>query len=227
MKYKTVYQFRWILILAYITLIYFSNLILINLPFARMHFQPINAQTTFSSFLLNLFPRFSFEMQIYNIQTIVVWACGILFGPMFGAITVAIYILIGLAGLPVFAGGGGADYFKEATFGYLLSFPFNAYLSGMYFEKNKKILAVFLPILTTHLMGIIYLILFNRSLLDISWHLSFSMISYDIIFALILIPLMPFISFVLKEMISQEIPIRAQFEEEQYTPKIQRRKIKS
>ena len=119
-----------------------------------------------------------------------------------------IYLLIGFFGFPIFAGGGGVDYYKEPTFGYLISLPFNAYLSGLFYQKDNKTLAILIPMFTTHLFGILYLLLFKRSMLDISWHLSFSMIGYDLIFALLLIPLIPFFSFILKEMIMQEVPTR-------------------
>ena len=115
--------------------------------------------------------------------------------------------MLGLIGLPIFAGGGGWDYFKEPTFGYLLSLPVNAFLSGWLYHNNKKLLAVCIPVLTTHLCGILYLLLFKRDSLDITWHLSFSMISYDLIFALLLLPIIPFVSFVLKEITLWQITI--------------------
>jgi len=117
-------------------------------------------------------------------------------------------LLLGFLGLPIFAGGGGIDYYKEPTFGYIISFPFNAYLSGWLFENRKKILAVFAPIFATHLFGILYLLVFNQKWLDITWNLSFSMIGYDLIFALLLMPVLPFFSFLLKEMVIQEVPTR-------------------
>ncbi|MBI3591394.1 MAG: biotin transporter BioY [Candidatus Melainabacteria bacterium] len=159
-------------------------------------------------FLLSFFPRFNFESQIYNIQTVIAWVSGVILGPRLGAIVLGFYLLLGFIGLPVFAGGGGFDYYKEPTFGYLISLPLNAYISGLLYEKNKKILAVFIPMLATHLCGILYLLFFKQSWLSVSWHLSFSMIGYDLIFALLLMPLMPIFSFVLKEMITQEIPVR-------------------
>lgn len=208
MKYKVVYQFRWVLVVAFLALIYFSNLILIKLPFVSLYFPHKETSSGIFVFLLSFFPRFGFEFQIYNIQTVLVWACGVLFGPTLGAVTLGVYLLLGFIGLPVFAGGGGFDYYKEPTFGYLISFPLNAFLSGWLYRKNKKIFAVFLPIFTTHLIGILYLLFFKQTWLDISWHLSFSMIGYDLIFALLLMPLIPFISFILNEMTIQELPTR-------------------
>lgn len=208
MQYKVEYQFRWVLILGFIVLIYLSNLILIKLPFINIYFPEKEIESGLFAFLLSLFPKINFEMHVYSIQTVIVWACGTIFGPRVGAIMLVIYLLIGFFGFPVFAGGGGLDYYKEPTFGYLISLPFNAYLSGLFYQKDNKMLAVLIPMVTTHLLGILYLLLFKRSMLDISWHLSFSMIGYDLIFALLLTPLIPFFSFILKEMVMQEVPTR-------------------
>lgn len=195
MKYKLEYQFRWLLVLMLLGLVYFSNLIEIKLPFFTI---------SFSSFI----PNFHFELYIYNIQTILVWSFGILVGPRLACLTLCIYIILGLLGLPIFAGGGGLDYYNEPTFGYLISFPALAFLSGWLHEKNKKLMSVFIPIFTAHMFGIIYLLLFKQQLIYISWILSFSMISYDLIFALLLVPVLPLISFFVNEMFIQEVPAR-------------------
>ena len=194
--------------LAFLALIYFSNFILVDLPFVSLSFPKKETDLGLFVFLLSFFPRFNFESHIYNIQTVVTWASGVILGPRAGVIMLSFYLLLGFIGLPVFAGGGGFDYYKEPTFGYLISLPLNAYLSGLLQRKNKKILSVFIPMLATHLCGILYLLFFKQSWLSISWHLSFSMIGYDLIFALLLTPLMPILSFVLKEMVTQEVPVR-------------------
>lgn len=198
MQYKIVYQFRWLLVLWLVGLIYLSNLIFLQLPFIRVDFPVL------SSFL----PQFDFEFHIYNLQTVLVWTIGIIFGQELGAITLGIYILLGLLGLPVFASGGGLDYYKEPTFGYLMSLPLLAYSSGWLYERKKKLLAVIVPIFVTHLIGISYLLFFKQNYLDLSWHLSFSMIGYDLTFALLLSPTLPALSFFLRELFIQEVPVR-------------------
>ena len=198
MRYKIVHQFRWLIILLLTTIIYISNFILIKLPFVSISFPPP----------YYFVPSPHFEFQIYNIQTVLIWAIGIVFGSITSLITACFYLLIGLLGFPMFASGGGFDYYKEPTFGYLISLPVLAFLSGWLHEQNEKFLAVFIPIFTTHLFGILYLILFQQNRLDLTWHLSFSMISYDLIFALLLTPIIPVISFVLNEIFIQEVPVR-------------------
>ncbi len=210
MKYKTVYQFRWLAVIWLVFLIFFSNLIFIKLPFISISFPEKDLEHTLFDFLFSFFPVIHVQMEIYNIQTLVVWASGILFGPVIGISSVVIYLALGLSGLPVFAGGGGFDYFKEPTFGYLISLPLNAYLSGWLFKKNHKYFSVLLPIFATHCTGILYLILFNRHWLSATWHLSFSMITYDLLFALMLVFILPVLVFFCSELFIQEVPAREQ-----------------
>lgn len=219
MKYKAVYRFKWLLIVCLIGLIYLCNLILIKLPFLSISFPKIDLSQGIYNFFLSFFPRLHYEIQIYNIQTVFVWSCGVVFGSRLAFITLLIYLLLGLIGLPLFAGGGGFDYFKEPTFGYLLSLPLLAYLSGSLYENKKKFLSVLVPIFTTHIFGIVYILLFKQSYLDITWHLSFSMIGYDLIFALLFLPILPIISFFIIEMFVEEVLVRESIFKD-YDPKL-------
>ena len=204
MKDKVVYQNRWLIVLVFLFLIYLSNFILVKLPFISISFPKKDLEHSLLDFLLSFCPHLNLEMQTYNIQTIIVWSCGILLGPRVGFLTLIIYLLIGFWGFPAFAGGGGLDYFKEPTFGYLISLPFNAFLSGWFYKDDKKLFVIFIPILITHLFGVIYLLFFKINWLDITWYLSFSMIGYDLILALLLMPFLPFLSFFLTELFIQE-----------------------
>lgn len=55
---------------------------------------------------------------------------GVLLGGRNGALSVGIYVLIGLMGIPVFTGGGGISYILHPTFGFLIGFIIGAYLTG-------------------------------------------------------------------------------------------------
>lgn len=57
-----------------------------------------------------------------TMQTFVVLALGMVYGPALGVTTVAAYLAAGAAGLPVFATGGGIAYMMGATGGYLAGF---------------------------------------------------------------------------------------------------------
>ncbi|HET8649392.1 MAG TPA: biotin transporter BioY [Gemmatimonadales bacterium] len=65
-----------------------------------------------------------------TLQPLAVLVVGGLLGAAGGAAALAIYLLLGLAGLPVFAGGAGPLYLMGPTGGYLLAFPVAAAVAG-------------------------------------------------------------------------------------------------
>ena len=87
---------------------------------------------------LALSARISFEIGPVPItaQTLVVLLVGAFLGSLRGAITTAGYVLLGLAGAPVFARGGGAVYILGPTGGYLLGFILAAFVVGALVERG-------------------------------------------------------------------------------------------
>lgn len=205
MNYKVNRQYQWILAIWLIAFIYLSTLAYIKLPFIGLHFGT-HENTGVLNLIYKVLPQFKIETQVYNLQILTVWICGVIAGPIIGSISALIYLTCGVFGLPLFSGGGGFEYIQEPTFGYLFSLPIVAYLSGKLHSSGKKILSVFLPIVSAHLIGILFLILFQQNYIDIAWHLSFSTIGYDLILAFILSPFLEVIGFVINEMFIQEIP---------------------
>lgn len=78
-------------------------------------------------------------------QTFAVAALAAAFGWRIGLATVALYLVEGLSGLPVFASGGGIGYVLSPTFGFLLSYIPMAFIIGYAADKgvSKKTLALF------------------------------------------------------------------------------------
>jgi biotin transport system substrate-specific component len=62
-----------------------------------------------------------------------------LLGSKKGFISVMTYILLGLAGFPVFTQGGGISYIFQPTFGYILGFAAGVFIIGLITERLKKI----------------------------------------------------------------------------------------
>ena len=61
-----------------------------------------------------------------------------LLGPKFGTLSVAIYLAIGLIGVPVFSGyGAGLAKVAGPTGGYLVGYLLLAFIGGMFIEKSK------------------------------------------------------------------------------------------
>lgn len=74
-----------------------------------------------------------------SLQTLFVLLSGILLGSKLGALSQIVYILIGLIGLPVFAGGnGGLTMIAKPSFGYAIGFILGAYICGKIMESNIK-----------------------------------------------------------------------------------------
>ena len=75
-----------------------------------------------------------------TMQTFVVLLLGIIYGWKLGLFTVSLYLLEGIAGLPVFAGtpekGLGLVYFTGPTMGYLIGFLVAVFLAGFFNFKN-------------------------------------------------------------------------------------------
>lgn len=67
-----------------------------------------------------------------TLQTLAVILTGILLGPGRGGAAVGLFLLAGLAGLPVFSGfRGGLGVLAGPSAGYLLSFPVAAFVAGL------------------------------------------------------------------------------------------------
>ncbi|MCI8525077.1 MAG: ECF transporter S component [Oscillospiraceae bacterium] len=73
------------------------------------------ALTAIGAFLRVPTPISSFTLQMFF-----TFMAGVLLGPRLGALSQAIYVVLGLAGLPIFTGGGGLGYVLQPTFGFLL-----------------------------------------------------------------------------------------------------------
>ena len=79
-----------------------------------------------------------------TMQTFVVLLLGVSFGWRLGLFTITLYLIEGIAGLPVFAGtpekGMGIVYFIGPTMGYLVGFVVAVYLTGLFKFKNNFII---------------------------------------------------------------------------------------
>jgi biotin transport system substrate-specific component len=72
-----------------------------------------------------------------TLQTLVVFAVALAYGSRLGAATLASYLAVGAAGLPVFARGGGIGYFvTQPSAGYLVGFLVAAFVVGLLAERR-------------------------------------------------------------------------------------------
>ena len=83
----------------------------------------------------------------FTLQTMFVVLTGAFLGARNGAISQIIYLLLGIVGIPVFA-GLSFGFFKiiGPTGGYLLSFPFAAYFVGYLIERKKTLFNIIVAV---------------------------------------------------------------------------------
>ena len=105
------------------------------------------------------------------LQGLFVLLAGICLGSKWGAISQLAYVVIGLAGLPIFTSGGGIGYVLNPTFGYLLGFIAAAYFVGLIMEKSSKkdfrtaLLACLAGTFIIYIIGVPYLAIVMKMVL--------------------------------------------------------------
>jgi len=98
----------------------------------------------------------------YTLQLLFVLLAGLLLGAKQGAIATAVYVLLGICGLPVFAGGGGPGYIFTPSFGYLIGFIATSWSAGLIVERLKPIslkhmvVACYSALVVAYLFGLPY-----------------------------------------------------------------------
>ncbi|UCG75972.1 MAG: biotin transporter BioY [Gemmatimonadota bacterium] len=97
----------------------------------------------------------------FTLQVFGVLLAGICLGPRLGAYSQLAYLAAGMAGLPVFAAGGGAAYLLGPTGGYLLAFPVAAAIAGAATVRSSRAAAMtagaLLGLAFIHLAGLSWL----------------------------------------------------------------------
>lgn len=83
--------------------------------------------------------RFPVQPVPFTMQAFFAVIAGFVLGGSDGAYSQLAFVLLGIIGLPVFAGGGGYTYVLEPTFGYLAALIIGAYGSGFLLRRRKTI----------------------------------------------------------------------------------------
>jgi biotin transport system substrate-specific component len=96
---------------------------------------------------------------------------GLLLGSRWGLTSMALYLLVGAIGIPVFAGGkGGFAHFLGPTGGYLFGYLWASWITGFISERSRgritlDILAVVVGSLTIYAFGVPWL----KMVTQLSW----------------------------------------------------------
>lgn len=104
----------------------------------------------------------------FTLQLLFTMMAGLLLGGKLGALSVCVYILMGLLGLPVFAEGGGLAYILKPSFGYIIGFAVASYVTGIIANKvsnpsYKRLFAAnFIGLGIVYLFGMVYYYLMSN-----------------------------------------------------------------
>lgn len=116
------------------------------------------ALTAVGAFIRIPMPLFDY----ITLQTLVVLLAGLLLGAKQGALSLLVYLLVGLSGIPIFAAGGGIGYVLRPSFGFLLGFIAAAWVVGRLTEKRSNLpwtslfLAGLAGLATLYAIGLVY-----------------------------------------------------------------------
>ena len=131
---------------------------------------------------IGAFIKIPFFIVPITLQTLFVTCSTLVLGKRLGTLSVIIYLIIGLIGIPVFTKGGGLLYVLQPTFGYLIGFVFMAYFIGKFNGRLNRYLLCFIGLLITYLFGLIYFIFIQYFLYGISYKISFLFINLFLVF---------------------------------------------
>lgn len=105
------------------------------------------------------------------LSTLFVLLSGLLLGSKWGFVSMAIYLIAGAMGIPVFAGGkGGLAHFLGPTGGYLLGYMIASWIAGFISERSPgllilDILAVLIGSIVIYGLGVPWL----KMITHMSW----------------------------------------------------------
>ena len=104
--------------------------------------------------------RIPLPLVALTLQTQVAVLSGLLLG-VWGGLSVFLYAVLGLLGLPIFAGGGGFAYLLSPSFGFIIGFAvaallIGAIIRGQVISYGRIFFATALGLVITYAIGIAY-----------------------------------------------------------------------
>lgn len=98
----------------------------------------------------------------FTLQVLFTCIAGLLLGPWYGAASQAVYVLLGLAGVPIFTEGGGLMYVTMPTFGFLLGLIPMALIIGLMTRREncgfwRMVLACVAGLVVLYAIGLPYM----------------------------------------------------------------------
>ena len=103
----------------------------------------------------------------YTMQFLFCNLAGILLGAQYGTLSIVLYLVMGLAGVPIFTKGGGIGYVFQPTFGYLIGFAVGCLVAALVCSKGRYsytriIVAGLVNVAIVYAVGMLYFDLLMR-----------------------------------------------------------------
>lgn len=103
----------------------------------------------------------------FTMQFLFTNLAGILLGVKYGTLSLVLYLVLGLAGVPIFTAGGGIGYVLQPTFGYLIGFTVGAFVSALICSKGRYsyarlVIAGVANLIIVYALGMLYFDLLMR-----------------------------------------------------------------
>lgn len=123
-----------------------------------------------------------------TLQTMIIFIIGSVLTPFYALISVLLYVVLGLFGLPVFSSGSGPMYIFMPSFGFLLGFiiasPVMSKINNSAFKTqlHRYIISTTLAILIIYAVGIPYLYFILKFYLEKDVSFSYALISGGLLF---------------------------------------------
>lgn len=123
-----------------------------------------------------------------TMQPIFCVLAGLIAGARLGALSMLVYTILGLTGIPVFAQGGGIAYIFNVSFGFILGFIVGAYLIGKISQRQKgykkaaNLKAALSGLIVIYSIGMVYMFMIMKLYLGNSqisfWYVIVANIPY-------------------------------------------------
>ena len=112
---------------------------------------------------IGAFLKIPFPLSAITLQFFFTAMAGVLLGRKYGALSQAVYVLLGLVGVPIFAMGGGFSYVLQPTFGFLLGLIPSAWVIGSLAKQpltfRRSALAMLAGLAVLYAIGVPYMAL--------------------------------------------------------------------
>lgn len=123
-----------------------------------------------------------------TLQTMIIFIIGATLPPTYAILTISLYTLLGLCGLPVFSSGSGPMYIFAPSFGFLLGFivssPVMAKINCSSFKTPliRYIVSVVVALLIIYSIGVPYLYFILKIYMNKNIPFSYALVSNGLLF---------------------------------------------